>query len=395
MKILMVNTLYYPDKVGGAEVSVQLLAEALSRAGHIVSVLAITSNSIPERYIVNGVIVNKMPICNIYWPFDNKKKPSWKNFVWNLIDLYNFKVKNYFREFLREIEPDIVHTNNLRGFSVSLWDVVKEFGLPLVHTSRDYYLLHPNTMLYGGHKVKYLSSTIANLLVSIKKKKSKKVDYYVGISKYIKDLHEFHGYFNPGHSAYIYNSVDIPITQREPQVTKLTKKFGYLGRIEPEKGLEVLLRAFSTLNDKSELLIAGSGSNDYINFLKSRYSQLNIIWAGYMSPNVFFNEVDLLIVPSLWPEPLGRVVLEAYTYGCPVIVAASGGLPEIVLEGETGFVYKASCHESLSSKLKSADHLCSMEFRNIRLNYVVNNFSAEIISQQYESSFEALLANRK
>jgi glycosyltransferase involved in cell wall biosynthesis len=53
-----------------------------------------------------------------------------------------------------------------------------------------------------------------------------------------------------------------------------------------------------------------------------------------------YRSIDLLVVPSLWEEPLATTVLEAYMHGIPVIVSRRGGLPEMVDEGRTGFVYE-------------------------------------------------------
>ena len=74
MRILIVNTLYYPDKIGGAEVSVQLLAETLVEQGHDVSVVCIARGRVPRKESVNGVHVYRIRLFNVYWPFDGRDK---------------------------------------------------------------------------------------------------------------------------------------------------------------------------------------------------------------------------------------------------------------------------------------------------------------------------------
>ncbi|UAA16046.1 glycosyltransferase [Klebsiella quasipneumoniae] len=71
MKILIINTLYYPQKVGGAEISVQLLAESLVNMGHQVRVISLIDDETLRNDVVNGVSCGYYPMPNIYWPYKN------------------------------------------------------------------------------------------------------------------------------------------------------------------------------------------------------------------------------------------------------------------------------------------------------------------------------------
>lgn len=79
MKILIVNTLYYPDKVGGAEVSTQLLAEGLVRAGMEVSVACATGTGMDSISELNGVKVYRLRNANLYWPHRPKNARAWRD----------------------------------------------------------------------------------------------------------------------------------------------------------------------------------------------------------------------------------------------------------------------------------------------------------------------------
>src|SRR6185369_6425608 len=61
---------------------------------------------------------------------------------------------------------------------------------------------------------------------------------------------------------------------------------------------------------------------------------------GFVDPDEVYRSIDLLVVPSLWEEPLGMIVPEAFMHGVPAVVAGRGGLTEMVEEGRTGIVYE-------------------------------------------------------
>jgi len=74
--------------------------------------------------------------------------------------------------------------------------------------------------------------------------------------------------------------------------------------------------------------------------LQRRAPAANVRWLGWVAPAEFFERVDAVIMPSLWHEPFGRVVVEARAYGVPVIAAKRGGIPETIVPGETGVLFE-------------------------------------------------------
>ena len=92
MRVVIVNTLYPPFAVGGAERSVCLLAEALVRAGDLVSVISLHPGSEETVASLNGVRVYRLPMDNRYWPFGRGKKPcSVARLLWHVGDAWNRK----------------------------------------------------------------------------------------------------------------------------------------------------------------------------------------------------------------------------------------------------------------------------------------------------------------
>lgn len=130
------NTLYPPLIVGGAEKSVALLAEALVRSGDEVSILSLSPGPdirIEER---NGVLVYRLPLRNIYWPFERKTTLNIvAKALWQLRDAWNLRAAEEAGRILDIERPDVVHTNNISGFSVAIFGEVRRRNMRLVHAS--------------------------------------------------------------------------------------------------------------------------------------------------------------------------------------------------------------------------------------------------------------------
>ena len=88
MKILIVNSLYYPDEIGGAEIGLRYLSEELRRRGLSVVVACLTAGPTLERSTVNDVVVIRIPVANVYWPFGRRKAASaLTRLMWHLVEL--------------------------------------------------------------------------------------------------------------------------------------------------------------------------------------------------------------------------------------------------------------------------------------------------------------------
>lgn len=400
MKVLIFNTLYYPYQIGGAERSVQLLAESLKINGDEVTVVTLHEGNKIEKITHNGVSVIKLPLTNFYWPWGEAKNGLTK-LLWHLCDIYNIKMRKVLEAVLKDKTYDIVHTNNLCGFSVAVWNWAKKQGLPIVHTARDYYLLNPNAKLFRKGR-NHSPRTVDSLFFSfIKKKNSSKVTQFVGISHYIKDLHVSNGFFKNNISSVIYNSIAVrEIATQRSKIYREDERIvlGYLGRIEDNKGIEFLLSSLEMVgNGVFNLLVAGNGDEKYISFLKERYSNVSFEFVGTVNVVDFFPEIDYLIVPSLWHEPFGRVVVEANSYSIPVIASNRGGIPEIIIDGKTGFVFDAGNDNALIKLLQEIVALDSNRYRLISMNAFAfsQNFNSEKVMSEYTKIYSKAIELNK
>lgn len=127
--------------------------------------------------------------------------------------------------------------------------------------------------------------------------------------------------------------------------------FLYCGRLDIEKGIDLLIRAFSRLRAEfpaARLSVAGQGPRmaaapgvDFLGWMSSR--ELDPLLAGAWAS----------VVPSLWAEPQGLVAVEAIVRGVPVIGSSAGGLGEIVEDGVSGLVFPNNDEEALLDRLRS------------------------------------------
>jgi glycosyltransferase involved in cell wall biosynthesis len=164
----------------------------------------------------------------------------------------------------------------------------------------------------------------------------------VGVSRHTLEKHLAQGYFREaGTRRVIYNALpESPATppsagRQHGQPLRL----GYVGQLIPSKGISELLSLMNTWpSSVCTLTVAGKGAADYEQALR-RTAPANVRFLGFVNPAEVYQEIDVLVVPSLWEEPLGMIVLEAYMHGVPVIAANRGGLAEIVDQDRTGMLY--------------------------------------------------------
>lgn len=337
MNILLINTLYPPSTVGGAERSVKNLAEELAGLNHAVTVISLGKSRKKED--INGVAVYRLPLKNVYWPYDQQQKNPLLKSLWHVADMYNPWMEKAVMDIADKERPDIIHTHNLQGFSTNIWNTGRTLEIPLVHTLRDYWLRCPGTVMYRNNRNCERPCAACSMLSIPKKKASAGVQAVAGISRFILNNHLVAGYF-PGvkYKAVIPNTITAGIRTSSVPAKNKTNEFkaGFLGRLSESKGIKMLADAFH--NSDIPLLLGGKGNAKILKYI-AELNAPNIRHLGYVRPGEFFRKIDILIVPSLWHEPFGRVVIEAYGYGIPVLVSDRGGLGELVDEGETGFVF--------------------------------------------------------
>lgn len=357
MNIVLANTFYPPDGSGGAERSVGFLAERLALAGHRVSVLCTSKSQFKSK--VNGVHIFGLGKLNIYWIGSSEKPSRIVKVLWHIIDIFNLLslIRSY--TLLKDIKPDVLHTNNLTGISPSIILAAKILKIPIVHTLRDYYLgcIHSNAInsSLACPKVKLVARFLSD-----------RVNIVVGNSSYILEWHKSRNYFSHSKSYVVFNGYSYSGKVSHDKKSENEVVFGYIGSLSNDKGVELLCTQFQEFQElyqgKCMLLIAGGGKADYVKRLKEQYQSNTIIFLGYSSPVKFYKRIDWNVVPSQWAEPLARVCFEPKFFALPVISSCRGGNPEALNDGKDGLLFDPNIDGHLLEKLHLATRVNYKEF---------------------------------
>jgi glycosyltransferase involved in cell wall biosynthesis len=138
-------------------------------------------------------------------------------------------------------------------------------------------------------------------------------------------------------------------------------RFGFIGSVGLTKGLHVLVNALELISpqENCELHIYGGAiaqsNNDYFSKCLRNYNgKAKIINHGFIPHNKLYEaykNIDILVVPSIYLEVFGLVILEAFSAGRPVIVSKSGSPAELVRDGVDGFVVERNDSKALAKAM--------------------------------------------
>ena len=394
MKVLLVNSFYHPDEPGGAERVVRRLAEALPACGIEPAVACISPSGRAEASSVNGITVHRMPLRNVY-PLDPRRTRPLLKPLWHAIDSANPAMARALARVVDQVRPEVVHTHNVSGFSPRIWTMLRRRGIPVVHTLHDYYLLCPRATMYADGKNCARRHLSCLMYSAVRLRAGHDVSAVVGVSRYILERHVAFGAFGGAARHVIYNPIPPAAVSHRPSRTESRLRLGFLGRLLPTKGLDELLSVCVSLPTEGwTLAVAGSGPADYEERLQ-RYRHPNISFLGRVDSAAFLRDVDVLVVPSLWNEPMPLVVTEALSAGVPVVASAIGGIPEVIGPGRTGFLVGAGDRAALGTTLR---HIIENPdvVRRMRdsCRASVTQFEPGVIAREYAALYRTTAGDR-
>jgi glycosyltransferase involved in cell wall biosynthesis len=257
------------------------------------------------------------------------------------------------RHLIGRFRPDVVHCHNLFPMlSPAVIRTCHSRGIPVVITLHNYRLMClPSTFLRDGrvcedclgrapwpgvihrcYRDSLPGSTVlaTSLLVHRSLRTFEHVSLFLAVSPFVRDKH-----IEAGLRADRIR-VKSNFTWSVPRREGTGRNFLYLGRLSPEKGVKTLVRAWDDVG--AELVVVGDGPD--ADQLRTEAPPS----VRFVGPLPGEDVVDLIrearavLVPSVWYEAQPRVILEAYAAGVPVVASRIGGLPDLIIEEESGLL---------------------------------------------------------
>ncbi len=283
------------------------------------------------------------------------------------------KIDKAFVQFVKEIKPDLLHVGHLSHLSTNIINIAKEeFNIPIIFTIHDFWLyclrgqlLDPSLNICSQINEKHCFNCLKSYYKSIDFKDFqeykhhmdhviKNIDLFLSPSLFLKQFFEKNGVPHTKIHYSPYGFKKEAIEYQNKQYTPTSEiKFGFTGRIIPAKGIDLLLKAFSKLNYNAKLLVFGE-LNSLVKYLKW-YGNSKVIFRGAYDNgmiNEVLQQIDILVVPSIWYENSPLVIQEAFLAGIPVITSNIGGMAELVQDGKNGLTFKVGDVDDLRAKME-------------------------------------------
>lgn len=343
MKICIITNLYEPHIIGGAEKYVSEIAKRLSLEDDVVVIT--TDPFSKSRTIEEGKIrVYRFYPLNLYSTYFAKQKKDFIKPVWHLLDLWNPHSNLVVRDILRTERPNVVHTHNLGGLSLSVFSAIRSSRIPHVHTLHDFSLLCPRaTLLHGNGNMCSSPNFLCKYYRDIKKYLSNSPEVVISPSNYVLKRHLENGFFKKSKSMKLPLGADLSENSKVSKEYDLIKVL-FVGQIVRHKGAHILIDAFRRIvSSNVKLDIVGKGAD--MQHLQSLASDdKRIEFHGFVSSDSLkkmYMAANIVVVPSVWHDNSPMVIYEALSYGAPIVGSRIGGIPELIEDGYNGRLFEA------------------------------------------------------
>ncbi len=363
MKILMQNSLFFPNVIGGAEMSSHLLAEKIQECGHQVDALATTgrrkgppglstrplgntagsvfessSNGFYDIFSEDGSIPTPGILIRGLHHFAAVYSPRWEKLAGQAMD---------------QSKPDILHTNTLVGMTPAVWQAARMRQIPIVHTLRDCHLLCPRTTLTRSDNSDCVSPPLpCRILRSLKLAKTRGIAVVTAPSTYVLRAHTEAGGFPGATPVRIPNACENILPAIPCNRDSSVPRGIFLGQMDEYKGVGLILQALEKLLKENlqnfGFDFAGIGPmSDQVEAFCARVPQ-RFKYHGLVQGLEKFKlleEASFLLVPSVCIDNFPRTMLDAFGNGLPVIGSNRGGIPEVVGHQKEGLIINPDAGE--------------------------------------------------
>ena len=374
MRILLASEWFTPD-VGGVASHVRDLAINLARRGHEVAILTRKKQG-RERSVYNLIELEQVEYFKIFHSL------SGNGILKNILNIYN---------------PDVVHAHHaFTPIPLITLRVASVNGFSTVLTNHSAYF----------YDYDYLLKTLGYIVFPIRTV-LRKVDKVIAVSSVAA---KFIGSFvSSSKISIIPNGVDT--LKFKPYGSRIYREnfdsdfvILYVGRLVHRKGVHLLVESMSYLKKEipdAKLVIAGSGPLFYTIIEKIEANNLRdrVILLGKVSDEELpdlYRSADVFVLPSIYGESFGIVVLEAMASGLPVVASAVGGVKELIKNRENGLLLDNKTPPTIAGHLIELYQDCSLrrKLASKARETAVKKFDWRIISAKIEKVYEETIEKR-
>jgi len=409
MKILQINNCHY--RRGGADAVYLNTIDLLKRNGNKVFEFSQSAENNIESDYSNTFVDNFDPL-NYTIARKLLKTPR---------QLYSFEASKKLSNLLEKERPDIAHIHLYKGvLTASILHVLKKNKIPTCITLHDYSLLCPRNILFDGdNKISEKCITSSSINCILKRCNRKNLMYstvtyleyninntffrpekcfnkIIAVSKFNFQKHSLKESLKDK-LVHLYNFFP-GLEETKPNPIK-GNYFLYYGRLSNEKGLNTLISAFSKLDDRFQLKVIGTGPlKEDLEVTVKNLGVNNIEFHGYKNGdelNQLIKNSSFVIVPSEWYENNPLTIVEGYSMGKPVIGSNAGGIPELISDNNTGYLFEMSNLNSLIQKIVSAQSLNQLEYDNMSKKarqFADHHFSDEVHYKKLIDIYKEMLS---
>jgi glycosyltransferase involved in cell wall biosynthesis len=402
MRILLINKYHFLK--GGAERAYFDTAKVLTDAGHEVAFFSVRDprnvKTKWDAYFVRGAeygdcgqsIAEKLRLAS--------------NILWNREAARNLG------RLIDDFRPDVAHLHNIyHQLSPSVLRTLHRRHVPTVMTLHDYKLVSPNYNLFVRGSIwnhssgfrciidRCVKDSYAKSLICAMEKRLhaflgvySNVDAFIAPSRFLVGKFADLGFRNE--IMYLPQPL-VPFPERMDDAGAHDGRILFFGRISPEKGIETLIAAATSLTDTYDIRIVGDGDPVYVDGLKRRVEQGNLSKTVHFVDAKFGDELDreireakAVVIPSVWYENMPYVLIESLARGKVVIASEIGGMSERIENGANGFLFAPGDSEDLSKVIRK---LAQANLRGIRER--ARKSVSDLTGERYATLLEQLYAD--
>jgi glycosyltransferase involved in cell wall biosynthesis len=413
VRILIQNSVFYPNVIGGAEQSSWMLGLRLSARGHHVDAVATTGrrrdarDRLYERELegLSGRVYEAASHGYLDLLDTGGGSPGiGRKVAHHAANVRSRRWRRLLDDLFARLRPDVVHTNTIVGMTGVVWDAAHAAGVPVVHTLRDYHLLCPRTTLLRSSGVECVDAPWpCRVYRRFKRGSTAHVDVVTAPSRFVLQRHLDHEQFPHARPEVVPNAGPPRVEPRPHRPPDTTVTGLYLGQLDAHKGVGVLLDTLTEwFEDRSrpELHFRFAGAGPMASEVRSfcgrwpHHAHFDGFVEDY-AKNHLLSEVDFLVVPSIWNDNFPRVMIDAFRYGHPVIGARRGGIPEVVEHESNGLLVEPTVGELRNAMRRLVDRPDERERLGARAHEDARKYELEAQVDRFEKIYTELAGARR